>query len=391
VIDASSRRIKRKDAGTRKASVTSVGWRLETRVRTSVRLGDRGVEYSVEDQLQTVVATGVPGAVALALGPRTRIAESAGLADLGSGEALTVEHRFRIGSVSKIFVAALVLQLVAEGLLDLDGDAAPFAEGITIRQLLNHTSGLQDWVGDIVGFFDPYRRNPKHRFGLTPKEQLRLVLEKPREFAPGEGWAYHGSNYLVLRLLVEKATGMTLRGALRERVLEPLGLKRTDFVEGPLRGDCARGYLPPDNPVLPGQSEPVDVTEIDVPFHQAGGGVVSTPIEIAKMLRAQLRGELLPDRLRSEMLRTVDSDWQETDRYGLGIGEITVLMGRQQSPCGPAWGHIGFSVGYTAMALSSEDGERQVVICANGSPSTPPTIEAFWDAAGALAWRLYCM
>jgi hypothetical protein len=109
------------------------------------------------------------------------------------------------------------------------------------------------------------------------------------------------------------------------------------------------------------------------------------------MLRVQLRGEFLPDRLRTEMLHAVESDWQETDRYGLGIGEITALMGRQRSTCGPAWGHIGFSVGYTAMALSSEDGERQVVICANGSLSTASTSDAFWDAAGRLAWRLYCM
>jgi D-alanyl-D-alanine carboxypeptidase len=345
----------------------------------------------IRDQLDAVVATGVPGAVALAVGRDGRVEAAAGFADLRTGEVLTVDDRFRIGSVTKIFVAALVLQLVAEGLLDLDGDAAPFADGITIRQLLNHTSGLQDWVGDVVEFFEPYRRDLGHRFGLTPHEQLQLVLEKPREFAPGEGWAYHGSNYLVLRLVVEETTGMTLREALRERVLEPLSLERTDFVEGPLRGDCARGYLPADNPLLPGASEPVDVTEIDFPFHEAGGGVVSTPAEIARMLRAQLRGELLPDRLRTEMLSPVESDWQETDRYGLGIGEITALMGRQRSPCGPAWGHIGFSLGYTAVALSSEDGERQVVICANGSPSTVSTSESFWDATGRLAWRLYCI
>jgi D-alanyl-D-alanine carboxypeptidase len=345
---------------------------------------------SVEDQLAAVVASGVPGAVAVAVGADARLEAAAGSADLGKGEPLTVDHRFRIGSVTKIFVAALVLQLVADGLLELDGDAAPFADGITIRQLLSHTSGLQDWVGDVVDFFEPYRRDPNHRFGLAPQEQLQLVLDKPREFAPGEGWAYRGSNYLVLRLVVEASTGMTLRDALKERVLEPLGLERTDLVEGPLRGDCARGYLPPENPIMPGQSEPVDVTEIDVPFHQAGGGIVSTPAEIATMLRAQLRGGFVPDDIRTEMLRAVESDWPETDRYGLGIGEITALMGRQRSLCGPAWGHIGFSVGYTAVALSSEDGQRQVVICANGSPSTVATSDAFWDAAGRLAWRLYC-
>jgi D-alanyl-D-alanine carboxypeptidase len=345
---------------------------------------------TIADQLEAVVASGVPGAVVAARGPGGPVEAAAGFADLRRCEALTVDHRFRVGSVTKIFVSALALQLVAEGLLDLDGDAAPFAEGITIRQLLNHTSGLPDFIDDVVAFFKPYRRNPDHRWELGPRDQLRLVMDKPRLFPPGEGWSYHGSNYIVLRLIVEQATGLTLREALRQRVLSPLGLERTDLVEGPLGDDCARGFLPADNPVLPGAADPVDVTAIDVPFHQAGGGVVSTAGEIARMLRAQLRGELLPDRLRKEMLRAVESDWDETDRYGLGIGEITALMGRQRSPCGAAWGHLGFSVGYTAIALSSEDGERQVVICANGSPSTVATEEAFWDAAGRLAWHLYC-
>jgi D-alanyl-D-alanine carboxypeptidase len=345
---------------------------------------------TVEDQLKAVVATGIPGAIAVAFGPGGRVGAAAGVADLRTGEALTVDHRFRIGSVTKLFVAALVLRLVAEGLLDLDADAAPFAEGITIRQLLNHTSGLPDFVDDVVSFFEPYRGNPNHRWELGPREELELVMRKPRLFAPGEGWSYHGSNYIVLRLVVEETTGTSLREALRQRILEPLGLKRTDLVEGPLRGDCARGYLSPDNPVLPGGPGPVDVTEIDVPFHRAGGGVVSTADEIAKLLRVQLGGELLPERLREEMLCAVESDWEETDRYGLGIGEITALMGRQRSPCGPAWGHLGFSVGYTAVALSSENGERQVVICANGNPETVSASEAFWDAAGRLAWHLYC-
>ena len=272
-------------------------------------------------------------------------------------------------------------------MLELDGDAAPFVEGVTIRQLLNHTSGLDDFVGDIVSFFEPYRRDSAHRWELGPRDELRLVMEKPRLFPPGEGWAYRGSNYIVLRLLVEEATGVSLRDALRERILAPLALERTDLVEGPLRGDCARGYLPADNPVLPGGPDPVDVTEVDVPFHRAGGGVVSTAGEIAKMLRALLGREFLPDGVRAEMLQAVDSDWPETDRYGLGIGEITAMMGRQRSPCGPAWGHIGFSVGYTAIALSSEDGKRQVVICANG---WSPGQDSFWDTAGRLAWHLYC-
>jgi D-alanyl-D-alanine carboxypeptidase len=132
------------------------------------------------------------------------------------------------------------------------------------------------------------------------------------------------------------------------------------------------------------------VTEIDVPFHRAGGGIVSTAGEVATLLRAVLGGELLPEELRAEMLDAVVSDWAETDRYGLGIGEITALMGRKRSPCGPAWGHLGFSLGYIAVALSSENGERQVVICTNGHPASEAAEESFFDAAGELAWQLYC-
>ena len=290
--------------------------------------------------------------------------------------------------MTKIFVAALVLRLAAEGLLDLDGDATPFVEGVTIRQLLNHTSGLDDFDVD-ASFWEPYRRDPAHRWELGPREELRMVLAKPRLFPAGEGWAYHGSNYIALRLVVEEVTGVSLRDALGQRVFAPLGLRKTGLVEGPLRNDCAHGYLPPDNPILPGGPGPVDVTAIDLPFHRAGGGIVSTAGEIAAMLRALLGGTFLPEDLRREMLDAVESDWPETDRYGLGIGQIGSVMGRQRSSCGAAWGHLGFSLGYVAIALSSEDGERQVVIGANGHP-TDADEQAFLDAAGTLAWDLYC-
>jgi D-alanyl-D-alanine carboxypeptidase len=343
---------------------------------------------SIQAQLDAVIETGVPGVAVVAINPSSAFGAASGTADLATGEPLTVAHRFRIGSVTKIFVAALVHRLVEEGLLDLDQIAAPFLEDVTLRQLLNHTSGLDDFNVDSA-FWEPYRNDPAHRWPLGPRDELQLVLQKPRLFQPGEGWAYHGSNYIVLRLVIEEATGLSLRDALRDRIFAPLGLKNTDLVESPLRGECAHGYLAPDNPILPGGGGPVDVTGIDVPFHRAGGGIVSTPGEVAMMLRALLRGELLPDCLRHEMLDAVQSDWEETDRYGLGIGEITALMGRRRSPCGAAWGHLGFSVGYAAFALSDEGGDRQVVICANGHPPTAAEAQ-FLDAAGELAWALYC-
>ena len=362
-----------------------------------------------EHLLEAVVETGVSGAVVVADGRGGRVEAAAGVADVTTGEPLTPAHRFRIGSVTKIFVAPLVLRLVEEGLLDLDGDAAPFAEGITIRQLLNHTSGLDDFMGDPIAFFEPYRNDPDHRWELDARDELELVLQKPRLFQPGHEWVYHGSNYIVLRLLVEETTGskhllafLKADGVVFKttkpdrsklaRAIPASALMEQGRIYFPDEGDWlpAVEYLPPDNPILPGGPDLVDVTGIDVPFHRAGGGIVSTAGEVATLLRALLGGELLSEELRTEMLDAVDSDWAETDRYGLGIGQITALMGRKRSACGAAWGHLGFSLGYVAIALSSEDGERQVVICTNGQPASEVAEGAFFDAAAELVWRLFC-
>ena len=300
---------------------------------------------------------------------------------------MTPEHRFRIGSVTKIFVAALVLQLVDEGALGLDGDAGPIADGVTIRQLLNHTSGFPDFIDDPVAFFEPFLNDPDYRWELGHQDVLALVKEKPMLFPPGEGWEYHGSNYLMLGLIVEEATGKTLRDELQRRIFAPLGLAATDLPDAPpLDADVARGYFPSDNPVLPVPGPDPDVTDLHLPSNWAGGGIVSTPRDVARLLQALLGGELLPASLRTEMLRTVPSDWDETDEYGLGIGRISSVMRKVPSPCGGAWGHLGFSAGYTAIALSSEDGDRQAVAMANGDMVTDES----WDALGRLVWAAYC-
>jgi D-alanyl-D-alanine carboxypeptidase len=286
----------------------------------------------------------------------------------------------------KVFVATVVLQLVDDGALALDGDAGPIAEGVTIRQLLNHTSGFQDFHDDFLSLFEPYRTNRSQRWWLTPRDQLAMAKERPRLFPPGTGWSYSGTNYLMLGLIVEETTGATLREELRRRIVEPLELDATDLpARVPPVSGLARGYLPPDNPLFPGLSM-VDATDLDLPFNWAGGGMVSTARNVARFLQALLSGELLPARLRTEMLKTVVSDWPESDGYGLGIAEITSLMGKSESSCGPAWGHIGFSPGYTTIALASEDGDRHVVIMANTVVESDET----WEALGRLAWASYC-
>ena len=341
----------------------------------------------LDAELGAVVTGGLTGVVAVAAGPGFRWEGASGLADVKTGEALTQEHRFRIASVTKTFVAALALQLVEEGVLELDGDAGPIAEGATVRQLLNHTAGFPNFEDDVIAMFEPYRRDPAHRSELGPDEMLAAVKARPRRFPPGEGWSYSGSNFQILGLIIEDATGSILRDELKRRILDPLQLADTELPpDGRPVAGMPRGYLPPDNPLIPGP-ELVDVTDLDLPFDPAGGGMVSTARDVAAFLEALLGGRLLSPQSRAELLRTVPSDWPESDAYGLGIERVTSLMGISPSPCGPAWGHFGFSAGYGTIVLASESGDRRVVVLTNGDIVTT---EDHWDALGRVVWAAYC-
>jgi D-alanyl-D-alanine carboxypeptidase len=321
----------------------------------------------------------------VAAGPGFRWEGAAGLANVQTSEPLTPAHRFRVQSVMKLFVATVVLQLVDEGVLALDGNAAPVVRDVTVRQLLNHTSGLPNSHDDMIELFEPYRSDPAHRWPLGPRELLAVALDKPRLFPPGEGWAYSGSNFLAVGLLVEELTGTTLREELRRRIFEPLKLHTTDLsAELSATDGLARGYFPPDNPLIPG-TDWVDATELDLPFNWAGGGGVSTGRDLARFLQALLGGELLPPGLRAEMMRTVPSDWEESDGYGLGIEQVTSVMGKAHSPCGAAWGHLGLG-NYTIIAVASENGDRQTVVLANGLVMS----DEAWGPLGQLTWSCYC-
>jgi D-alanyl-D-alanine carboxypeptidase len=341
---------------------------------------------SLDDHLDAVLRTGVLGVVALAGAPGSSWEKAAGVADVAIGAPMTPDHRFRIASATKLFVATVVLQLVDEGALALDDEVSSIAGNVTVRQLLNHTSGLPHYA-ELDSVLEPYRKNLAHRPGLTPRDVLALVESRPRLFPPGEGWFYSGSNYVVLGLMVEETTGSTLRDELRRRIVEPLRLGGTDLPDAfATPAGLARGYLPPDDPMLPNAGpDPVDVTDMDL-FTWGGGGMVSNARDLARFLQALLGGELLPPALRAELLSTVVSDWEESDSYGLGIEEVTSLVGKAESPCGSAWGHLGFWPGYATIALASRTGDRQVVILANTLVWSDET----WAAFGSLTWACYC-
>jgi len=339
----------------------------------------------LDDHVNAVLRAGVPGVVVVADGPGLFEERAAGVADVQTGAPMSLDHRFRISSATKLFVAVTVLQLVDEGVFELEGEAGLIEGGMTLRQLLNHTSGLPHSL-EMNELIEPYRTNPAHRPEWTPRGMLELVENKPRLFPPGEGWFYTGSNYVVLGLLIEEATGMTLREALRRRIIDPLELGDTDLPElGSTPDGLARGYLPSDNPLLPVEGpDPVDVTDVE-PFGWGGGGMVSSARDVARFLRALLGGELLSPAMQAEMMTTVPSDWEESDAYGLGIEHVTSI-GEAESSCGAAWGHFGFAIGHSTIALGSQDGDREVVVMFNTHPMTME----LWSAVGRLTWACHC-
>ena len=327
----------------------------------------RPADTKLETGLAAIHGAGAPGALALVTTTAGSVTTAVGTADIRQPGALRPDAPFRAGSITKTLTAALVLQLVAEKRLRLSDTVGRWLPGllargdeITIRQLLQHTSGLRDYA-DGPGaskLFAPLLRDRDHRF--TPRELVRTVAQAPLQFEPGSGWAYSNTNYVLLGMILEQATGEQLSQLLDDRILRPLHLRHTSLPNGaalPLAG--VHGYLLPGNPLLPAPGgAPVDVTKTSPSWTWAAGALVSTPHEISRFYRALLGGRLLPTRLLTEMTHARPTSAGRG--YGLGLLEV-------DTPCGPVVGHDGEIFGYTTIALTTRDGQRSTVLLANAS------------------------
>jgi D-alanyl-D-alanine carboxypeptidase len=309
--------------------------------------------------VQRLVTAGAPGAILLT----ARRGHSAGVA---AGRDLHADASFRIGSLTKTYVAAVVLQLAAEGRLSLDDPVArylpgvvPGAGAITVRQLLQHTSGLPDFDG-LPAVTQPYLAGDLG-YVWTPRALIDLAVAQPPLHAPGGRFAYSNTNYLVAGLLVEAVTHRRLGDVLRQRIFRPLALRHTAFA---LRGDQPRPRAH-GSTVVPGGRR-VDVTAL-TPYSWAAGAIVSTAADVATFYRALLAGRVVAPRLLSAMLATVADAKPDVpgQRYGLGIV-------RFPTSCGVAWGHNGDTPGYLVFALTSRDGSRQAVLVVNEDAESLP-------------------
>ncbi|MFH8798163.1 serine hydrolase domain-containing protein [Streptomyces sp. NPDC017936] len=343
---------------------------------------------------EAIHALGVSGVQARAVAPdgRQSVATS-GTADLHTGRPVRSDGYFRMASTSKTLIATVVLQLEAEGRLSLDEPVDHRLPGvvrgngndggrITLRQLLQHTSGIHD---DLPGYTTP-REYYQQRHDIHSPEQLvaRAMAHAP-DFPPGEGWGYSNTGYVLLGMVIRKVTGHPAHQEVEDRVLRPLGLDRTRWTgtSPTLPRPHARAYQ------LFGPGSRVDVTD-QIPVDHENLSFVTTTRDENAFLRALLAGRLLPARQLAEMKRTVpvSAEVQQLwpgGRYGLGLVERPLSCG------GTYWSHEGGDGGYITLNGVTDDGGRSVVVSlSEARGDTPEHILEQENAASTLIDHALC-
>jgi D-alanyl-D-alanine carboxypeptidase len=272
---------------------------------------------------------------------------------------------FRVGSITKDFTAVLVLQLVQTKKVNLDTVASaylpagtlPKGSPITVRELLDHTSGLYDYTndlltGDTVTGYQGFRYKT-----FTPQSLVADAVKHGQQFTPGSEYSYSNTNFVVLGMLVEHVTGLPYATVLKQHFITPLHLNHTYFVvpQIGIPGVHSIGYLTQDNPALP----LFDATNQTASWLWTAGALISSTSDLNTYLRALTTGKLLPP---AEMAQMENTEYvNSTTRYGLGLREYEL-------PCGvDVYGHDGIIEGYQTYAYSTKNGSRQVTISANAS------------------------
>ncbi|MBX9243296.1 beta-lactamase family protein [Actinotalea ferrariae] len=330
---------------------------------------DRGRgNRELQDGLERLVEEdGFPGVLANVVDERGRSRDyTAGVGNIDTGRRVPADGQVRIGSNTKTFTATVVLQLVDEGLVDLDAPIETYLPGlvrgegidahrITVRNLLQHTSGLPNYTAHISLDFFATRDQFVH-----PHDNLALALAHPADFQPGEQWAYSNTNYTLLGLLIERVTARPLAEQITERIVEPLDLEGT-YVPLPgereIRERHPRGYHPlPDGTMG-------DITVMDPSWGGAAGDMVSTTRDLNTFFSALPGGELLSPELWAEMTTTVPlPEGYPGDGYGLGLMTTELSCGEV------VYGHGGDIPGYSTRGGATADGEAVAIAVTSLTP-----------------------
>jgi D-alanyl-D-alanine carboxypeptidase len=329
-----------------------------------------GTGRLLRQQLQAMHAAGMPGVFAQVRDADQTWNLAAGVADVDTGRPVRPQMRHRVGSITKTFVAVTLLKLVGEHRVALDAPIARYlpdvvlgqlGRQVTVRMLLNHTSGIADYSG--VLFASPEAAEDLRFRTFTPRELIAIGLSQPATNAPGERWSYSSTNYIIAGLLIERLTGRPYADEISRRILRPLGLRHTYFpgTNPYIRGPHMAGYVPWSDGSLR------DVSVFSPSSGWAAGEMISTVADLNRFYRALLTGRLLNPALLAEMQTTVVvvPDLPEAAGWGLGILWLA-------TPCGRVWGHTGGAVGYTTKSWHSADGRRQVTLAENLSEYAAP-------------------
>lgn len=334
---------------------------------------------SVQQGLDALVRSdGLPAALAGVKDREGRTRNyTAGVADVTTRAKVPVDGQVRIGSNTKTFTAVVVLQLVGEGKVGLDAPVDTYLTGlvrgdgidgrhITVRQLLQHTSGLPEY-GD---YLDDHAL--QHQY-YDPRDLLDIALQHKAHFAPGARWEYSNTNYLLAGLIVQKVTGRPLAEEMDRRVIKRVGLRRTYF---PTPGDRTVREPHPKGYYQDEAGAPLrDFTDIDPSWGWAAGQLISTNSDLNRFFGALLGGRLLPAAQLAQMRTTVP--------VGGGAGYGLGLMSRPLSCGGVYWGHGGDIPGYETRGGVTEDGRAVSVAVTEIPPDAEVTgrVEKVVDAA----------
>lgn len=331
-----------------------------------------------------------PGGLALVRRDGEEVFAASGTADL-AGTPITADTRFRIASITKPIVSALVLDAVRRGEVGLDDVVAELVPGvvrdeppITVRMLLDHTSGIfdegneGDVVADVAALTDQVLRDEASELMVSyaadgsgiASDRLIVALAEthPRYDAPGRSFHYSNPNYQVAAMVLEAVTGQSLAALLADRVAGPLALGDMTIAPPDLSPPDLRGYgTSVDDGSL------VDVTDDLLAFGNGGnGGVVASAGDLMRTMRAIVSGELVDGALRDEMTTPTAESLRAGAAYGLGLA-------RYRLACGTFYGHEGGVNGTASIALSSLDGDDAVVVALNLRDGTDPRLPAIGE------------
>jgi D-alanyl-D-alanine carboxypeptidase len=336
--------------------------------------GSKSADAALDRALEELVAMegGPPGVIAVVQRGQHRKVHTFGVRNIKSGLPIRVDDRMRIASAAKAFSGAVALSLVSDGKLSLQdtiGERLPELpeawSGVTLRQLLNHTSGIPD-----------FSLEPDFQEALLasltkapPPEELLSFVEDDEDllFDPGSEYHYSNSDNIIVALMVEAATGMSYEDQLRERVYRPLGLRKTTLPRGPnLRKPYIHGYDLSEHP-------PEDVSEVVAAgWSWASGGIVSTPADLNAFIRGYVSGKLFDERTRAKQRRVVEGGSSEPPGPGKNSAGLGIF--RYETRCGTVWGHTGNTPGYTQFMAASPNGRRSVTVSINSQLTLTPSV-----------------